>query len=129
MFREFVAPYLREMTIKIHRLGGKVLFHSCGNIHALIPDLIEVGIDILDPIQPVGPEMAPERLNAEFGGRLCFHGGIDMQKLLPLGTPDQVNAAARHYCDTLGRKGGYILSPAHLFQPDVPPENVLAMYR
>ncbi len=72
--------------------------------------------------------MSPQRLKAEFGRRLSFHGGIDMQRLLPLGTPAEVADTARHYCEVLGAGGGYILSPAHLFQPDVPPENVLAVY-
>jgi len=129
MFREFVAPCLRQMCDRIHDLGGKVLFHSCGAVAGFIPELIEAGVDILDPIQPTDPEMAPERLKARFGDRLCFHGGIDMQRLLPRGTPEEVTAEARRYCDVLGAGGGYILSPAHLFQPDVPPENVLAMYR
>lgn len=128
MFREFVAPYIREMVACIHGLGGKVLYHSCGAIRTFIPDLIQLEIDILDPIQPTDPTMAPEQLHAEFGGRICFHGGIDMQRLLPQGTPAQVRAEARRYCETLGSNGGYILAPAHLFQPDVPPENILAMY-
>jgi len=129
MFREFVAPYLKEMIDCIHGLGARVLFHSCGAIRLFIPELIALGVDVLDPIQPVGAEMAPERLDAEFGGRLTFHGGIDMQHLLPQGTPNQIQAEVRRYCKTLGRNGGYILGPAHLFQPDVPPENVLAVYR
>jgi uroporphyrinogen decarboxylase len=129
MFREFVAPYLREMVDCIHGLGGKVLFHSCGLIRPLIPELIQLGIDVLDPIQPVGPEMSPEHLKAEFGDRLSFHGGIDMQHLLPFGTTEEVRAEVHRYCDVLGRDGGYILGPAHLFQPDVPPENILAVYQ
>ncbi len=128
MFRQFVAPYLKEMCDCIHALGGKVLYHSCGLIRTFIPDLIDLGIDLLDPIQPVGPEMAPERLKAEFGQQLCFHGGIDMQRLLPLGTVEEVRATVDRYCEVLGRSGGYVLGPAHLFQPDVPPENILAMY-
>ena len=128
MFREFVAPYIKEMADCIHGLGGKVLYHSCGAIGPLIPDLIELGVDVLDPIQPIGPEMAPERLKADFGDRLCFHGGIDMQQLLPHGSPAEVRAEVRRYCESLGRGGGYILGPAHLFQPDVPPENILAVY-
>jgi len=129
MFHEFVAPYLREMIDCIHSLGGRVLYHSCGLIAGLIPDLIALGIDVLDPIQPVGPAMQPERLKADFGGQVSFHGGIDMQRLLPQGSPAEVEAAVRRYCGTLGRDGGYILGPAHLFQPDVPPENILAVYR
>jgi uroporphyrinogen decarboxylase len=128
MFRQFVAPYVGEMSRLIHQLGGRVLFHSCGAIGPFIPDLIELGVDVLDPIQPASPEMAPECLKAKYGDRLCFHGGIDMQKLLPFGTPDQVQAEAQRYCEILGQGGGYILGPAHLFQPDVPPENVLAVY-
>lgn len=128
MFREFVAPYLREMIDWIHHLGGKVLFHSCGSIASFIPELIALGVDILDPIQPAGPTMTPEYLHEHFAGRICFHGGIDMQRLLPFGTPDEVRKEVRRYCEILGGDGGYILAPAHLFQPDVPPENILAMY-
>lgn len=128
MFREFVAPYLKEMIDCIHGLGGKVVYHSCGAVRAFIPDLIALGIDVLDPIQPVGPDMSPERLQADFGGKIVFHGGIDMQRLLPHGSPEEVRAEVRRYCETLGRNGGYILAPAHLFQPDVPPENIFAVY-
>jgi uroporphyrinogen decarboxylase len=129
MFRRFVAPYLKEMIDLIHGLDGKVIYHSCGAMWPFIPDLIGLGIDVLDPIQPVGPAMAPQRLKADFGGRLAFHGGIDMQRLLPHGSPQEVRAEVRRYCETLGRGGGYILGPAHLFQPDVPPENILAVYQ
>jgi uroporphyrinogen decarboxylase len=72
--------------------------------------------------------MQPESLQAEFGGRIAFHGGIDMQELLPRSAPEEISAQAGRYCRTLGGHGGYILAPAHLFQPDVPPENVLALY-
>ena len=129
MFAEFVAPYLREMIIRIHELGACVLFHTCGVITPFVPELIRLGVDVLDPIQPVGAEMRPESLKASFGEQLCFHGGIDMQHLLPHGTPAQVAAETRRYCEVLGRNGGYILGPAHLFQPDVPPENIFALYQ
>lgn len=129
MFREFVAPYLKEMVERIHSLGGRAMFHSCGMVRPFIPDLIELGVDVLDPIQPTGPEMQPEGLKRDFGGRLTFHGGMDMQNLLPHATPAQVEAEARRYCELAGARGGYILAPAHLFQPDVPPENILAVYR
>jgi uroporphyrinogen decarboxylase len=129
MFREFVAPYLKTMVDRIHHLGGRVLFHSCGAIRPFIPDLVGLGVDVLDPIQPVGPSMEPGSLKAEFGDRLSFHGGIDMQRVLPAGSTAEVAAEVRRYCEVLGAGGGYILAPAHLFQPDVPPENVLAFYR
>ena len=85
-------------------------------------------MDVLDPLQPVNEAMSPESLQASFGGRVVFHGGIDMQGVLPHGTPPEVRAEVRRYCETLGSEGGYILAPTHLFQPDVPPENILAMY-
>jgi uroporphyrinogen decarboxylase len=129
MFRAFVAPYLKEMIDRIHSLGARVLYHSCGAIQSFIPELIGLGVDILDPIQPVGPEMAPERLKADFGARLSFHGGLDMQQLLPRGAPAEVEAQVQRYCEVLGAGGGYILAPAHLFQPEVPPENIRAFYR
>jgi uroporphyrinogen decarboxylase len=129
MFRQFVAPYLQEMVERIHRLGGRAMFHSCGMVRPFIPDLIGLGVDVLDPIQPTGPEMEPAGLKRDFGDRLSFHGGLDMQNLLPRATPAQVEAKARHYCEVAGAGGGYILGPAHLFQPDVPPENILALYR
>ncbi|MBI5385491.1 MAG: hypothetical protein HZA90_12500 [Verrucomicrobia bacterium] len=129
MFRQFVAPYLKEMIDRIHSLGGLALYHSCGLIRPFIPDLIALGVDVLDPIQPTGPAMQPETLKREFGGQLSFHGGIDMQNLLPKATPAQVEAEVRRYCEVLGAEGGYILGPAHLFQPDVPPENICAVYR
>lgn len=129
MFREFVAPYIREMIERIHHLGGQAMFHSCGMVRPFIPDLIKLGVDVLDPIQPTGPEMGPEGLKRDFGKQLTFHGGMDMQDLLPRATPAQVEAEAQRYCEVAGAGGGYILGPAHLFQPDVPPENVLAVYR
>ena len=127
MFEEFVAPYLKEMIDRIHALGGLVLYHSCGQIHDFIPALLRLGIDILDPLQPAGPEMAPERLEEEFGGKVAFHGGIDIQGVLPRGRPEDVRAEVRRYCAAF-ESGGYILGPSHFFQPDIPPENILAVY-
>jgi uroporphyrinogen decarboxylase len=129
MFRRFVAPYVKEMIERIHGLGGRAMYHSCGMVRPFIPDLIELGVDVLDPIQPTGPEMRPEGLKRDFGDRLSFHGGMDMQDLLPHATPAQVEAEAQRYCEVAGAGGGYILGPAHLFQPDVPPDNILAVYR
>ena len=128
MFREFVAPYLKEMIERIHALNGQVLFHCCGSIRVFIPDLIQLGVDVLDPIQLTGPDMAPERLKADFGDRLSFHGGVDIKAVAVRDTGTGPNEA-RRYCETLGRGGGYILGPSHLFQPEVPPENVRAVYR
>jgi len=128
MFRRFVAPALQTMCDLIHSFGAKAMFHSCGNMAAFIPDLIALGVDVLDPIQPCAPEMQPARLSAAFGDRLCFHGGIDVQRLLPSGSPAEVREAVERECRLLGVGGGYILGPAHLFQPDTPPANIQAFY-
>jgi len=126
MFGEFVAPYLREMAELIHGLGAKLMFHSCGDVYSFIPQIIACGADILDPIQPAGADMSPESLSA-FAGRVCFHGGIDVQRIMPRGTPDEVRAEVRRYARLLGP--GYIACPAHLFQPDTPAENIAAFYQ
>ncbi len=128
LFDEFIAPYLIEIVNAIHDLGAFVMYHSCGMVLPFIERLIEIGIDILDPIQPVAPEMSPRNLKDNFGDQLCFHGGIDVQKLLSQGIPEDVKKEIKYYLDTFGKEGGYICSPSHLFQPDIPPENILAFY-
>ncbi len=128
MFNDFIAPYLQELTDHIHNLGAYAMFHTCGMIFSFIERFIEIGIDILDPIQPIGENMRPENLAKCFENRICFHGGIDAQKLLPFGTAEDVKREVNHYVKVLGKHGGYICCPAHLFQPDIPPANILAFY-
>ena len=125
MFGEFVAPYLGELVAWVHHLGSRVLFHSCGDVSVFIPDLIRLGVDVLDPIQPANERMAPRRL-ARYGSDLCFHGGIDTQTVLATGTPAQVRARVRQNDAVFG--SGYIVAPTHLFQPDAPAENIIAVY-
>lgn len=127
MFEEFVVPYLKELVDLVHSFGAAVLFHSCGMILPFISRLIEIGVDIVDPIQPTGMEMSPENLASQFGGRICFHGGIDMQRLLPLGSAQEVAGEVKRYVKQLSP--GYIVGPAHYFQPDVPVRNITALYR
>ena len=104
------------------------MFHSCGMISPFIERFIEIGIDILDPMQPVTESMKPENLAKSFKNRICFHGGIDVQNLLPFCTPKEVQKEVKHYTDIFGKNGGYICCPSHLFQPDIPPENIFAFY-
>lgn len=105
----------------------KLMLHSDGAIRPFIPDIIECGVDILDPIQPHCEGMELYSLKCDFGDRLVFHGAIDTQKVLPFGTPEQVEAETIRCIDALGRGGGYILAPVHNVQADVPPENLIAM--
>jgi uroporphyrinogen decarboxylase len=129
MFDEFVRPYLKEITDHIHNLGAKIFYHSCGMIYPFIPKFIELGIDVLDPIQPSNELMSPENLGKSYGGKICFHGGIDVQKVLPYFTPEQVKTEVKRYHSNLGKKGGYICCSTHFLQPDNSPENIFAMYQ
>lgn len=127
MFRTFIKPRLQKLIDMTHSHGVKFLFHSCGAILPLIEDLIEIGVDILDPLQAAAAGMDPEVLKDKYGSRLCLHGGICTQYLLPTGTPDEVRAEVRRRVKILGTGGGYILAPCHVLQTDVPTENILAM--
>ena len=105
----------------------KIAYHSCGNIIAIIPDLIEIGLDILNPIQPRA--MDPAYLKRQFGKNLTFWGGVDEQKILPFGTPEDVEAEVRQRISQLNGNGGYILGPSHNMQYDTSVDNVLAFYK
>ena len=125
---QFIAPRLRRLVEMAHSHGVPVMFHSCGAVVPLIDRLIEVGIDILDPVQVTARGMNPELLKENFGSRICFHGSIDTQHLLPHGTPDQVRANVLEMLDILSPGGGFILAPSHILQTDVPTANILALY-
>jgi len=128
-FREFYRPHLERFIDLAHRFGIKVFHHDDGGIRPLIPDLVEMGIDILNPLQWTCPGMELEGLKRDFGRHLCFHGGVDNQHILPFGTPEEVRAEVRHCIDVLSGDGtGYILAPCHNIQPNTPVENIIAMY-
>ncbi len=128
MWADFFFDNLKRLTALAHGHGLKVMMHSCGAVSALIPLLIEVGVDILDPIQVTARGMVPAELKTRFGGQLVFHGGIDTQQVLPSGTRDDVARHVRDTVATLGRDGGYIFAPSQLLGPDIPVENILEMY-
>jgi uroporphyrinogen decarboxylase len=127
-FRTFFKNPMETLIELGKKYNLKIMLHSDGNIRELIPEFIDMGIDILNPIQNVGPDMDPGALKREFGHELCFHGGIDTQTVLPHLTGEEVKNEVREKVEILGRGGGYILSPTHMFQLDVPLENVLEMY-
>jgi len=105
----------------------QIMLHSCGSVRRFIPDLIEAGIRILDPVQPLAAEMDSAGLKKDFGDRLTFHGGVDIQKVLPFGTPEEVAAEVQRCVAGFGAGGGYILCPSHNIQADTPPANIVAM--
>jgi len=128
ILREFFLPYMKRMMDLAHQAGAKVATHSDGSIRAIIPDLIEMGMDILDPVQWRCKGMEREALKRDFGGRLVFHGGMDNQYTLPFGTVEEVVAEVRDNIHILGAGGGYVLGPCHNIQVVGPPENVVACY-
>ncbi len=130
LYREMIKPLHRQLFAEIKaRTSAKIFMHTCGGVRPFIEDLIEIGLDVLNPIQPHAAGMESAALKRDFGARLSFHGGIDEQHTLPRGTPEEVKAQAQRVLETLSPGGGYILAPAHNLQPDTPPENIVAMYR
>lgn len=127
-FDRFFRPRLQKFFDLAHEFGTKAMLHSCGSTRLLQPKLIEMGLDILDAVQPEPVGMDPEELKQEFGDRLTYCGMISTQQTLPRGTAEQCRAEARHRIDVIGRDGGYIFAPAHCIQPDTPIENILAIY-
>ncbi|MGQ9629724.1 MAG: uroporphyrinogen decarboxylase family protein [bacterium] len=128
MWRRFFAPGLGKFIGLAKKYGIKVMHHSCGSIRPIIPDLIEMGLDILNPIQPGTTGMDPVELKREFGRYICFHGGVSIQRNLPFGTPEDVRAEVRELMRSLAPGGGFIICTAHNIQPDTPVENVLALF-
>jgi uroporphyrinogen decarboxylase len=130
LYRKLIKPRHRQLISFIkENTKAKVLFHTDGGIYPFIEDLIEIGVDILNPIQVSAPDMDPDRLKKEFGNQLCFWGGIDTQKILPHGTVKDVKGEVKRITDILAPGGGYILASVHNLQPDVPPENICTMYK
>jgi uroporphyrinogen decarboxylase len=128
MWRSFFKPHYRRLFAEIHRWEMDVVFHSCGNVLDLVEDLIEVGMDVLDPVQPGA--MDQDELVRRFGGQVSFCGGIDLQQLLARGSPRQIADEVRRLIDTLGgaSHGGYIVSPANVLTPEIPLENLEALF-
>ncbi len=127
MWREHVKPRMAKFCDLIHAHGAKVRYHCCGSPYAILTDLVEIGVDILHPVQPLATDMDPFRLKEEFGDRLTFHGAIDTQQLLPHGSVEEVRREGRRMIDVVGKNGGYVLAGSHSIQGDVPLDNVVAM--
>ena len=129
-FRELWLPHYRRMNDWIHQhTTWKIFKHSCGAIIPILPGLIEAGFDIINPVQINAKDMDSRRLKEEFGSRLTFWGGgVDTQKILPFGTPDEIRRHVEEQCEILGRDGGFVFNAVHNIQANVPVENVVAMF-
>jgi len=129
MYHEFVKPR-QERIIRFikERTNAKVYWHSCGAVSSLINDFIEIGIDILNPVQVSAKGMDPAGLKKKYGDRIVFWGGIDSQNVLPYGSPEDVRNAVKNLIKSAAPGGGLVVSAVHNIQADVPEENVLALF-
>jgi uroporphyrinogen decarboxylase len=128
-FDQLLKPRLRRVFDLLKSSGLKVLYHTCGNVWSLIDEFIELGVDALNPVQVSAGEMGnTAELKRRWGDRLTFWGGIDTQRVMSSGTPDDVRAEVRRRINDLARAGGYVLATVHDIQAEVPPENVCAMF-
>lgn len=128
MFRDYFFPTIKSLCDVSTCHGVKFIHHSCGAIFKLIPDLLEAGISVLDPIQVTAKGMDIVLLKEEFGSRLVFHGGLDTQYLMPKASVEEVRAATQRTIEVLGANGGYFFSPSHRFQADTKTENIVVAY-
>ncbi len=124
-WEEMIRPGEQEEYELIHAYGRHVWVHSCGNVTRIVPALIDMGVQVLNPVQPEAMDLAG--LKRDFGTRLAFWGGISTQRTLPYGSPEQVRQESRQVRDLLGAGGGYVFAPAQELQADVPPANVAAL--
>lgn len=128
MFRELVKPYFQERISYTKKFTkAKFLHHSCGSVYKLMEDLIDSGVDILNPIQPKAADMQPEKIKQAFGSRMVFHGGIDTQELLPFASQQEIEETVHKTIEIMNKDGGYIFAAAHNIQPDVNPQSLTVM--
>ena len=124
----FKALHARIIQAVRSHSRAKIIFHICGSAFPFIPDLIDLGVDAINPVQTTAAGMEPERLKREFGRDIAFWGGVDTQKILPFGSRQQVADEVRRKVEVLGRGGGYVFAPCHNIQAGTPAENIVAMY-
>jgi uroporphyrinogen decarboxylase len=127
-WRRCLRPGFADLVRVGKEAGALVMHHSCGSIRPIIGDMIDAGLDILNPVQPEAADMEPAELKREFGDRLTFHGSVSIQRTLPFGTPDEVRAEVAERVRLLATGGGFVLCTAHNIQADVPLENILALF-
>jgi len=128
MWEQFIKPYHARLNAVIHEFGVKVVYHTDGAVMEAVDGLIDMGIDVLQALQFDAAGMDPVALKENFGDRLCFQGGVSVQKTLPFGTVEDVRRETADRIAVLGKGGGYIMGPSHEIQAGTPPENIVAMF-
>lgn len=127
-FKEFFLPWYKKIFELAKKYNLITYFHVCGNANEIISDLINIGVDILDPVQTSAKDMQLDKLRKKFGNNICFHGGIDVQNLIPFGKPGDIKNYIDKISDLFGSSGGLILGPSHDITIDSPLKNILAIY-
>ena len=124
-WRRLIKPHLAKLYDRVHAAGRATLSHCCGSVIDIMPDLIEIGLDVIESVQPEA--MDPYELKREYGKDMVFWGGLGSQSVIPFGTPEQIRSEVRRLCAEMGRGGGYILGPAKGLQPETSTENAAAV--
>jgi len=127
-WRRFFRTGFRAYIEQAHRFGLKVMHHTCGSVQYLMKEFIDAGLDILQSVQPGAHDMDLAALKREYGRDISFHGSVDIQETLPLGTPDDVEREVKTRMDAAKAGGGFIISTSHNIQPDTPTENIVALF-
>ncbi|HDM78181.1 MAG TPA: hypothetical protein ENG51_17230 [Deltaproteobacteria bacterium] len=131
VYKKYIKPRHEKLLSFLHKKApsARIFFHTCGSVYDLLPDLIEVGVDILNPVQVSAAKMDTKVLKREFGDRLVFWGGgVDTQYVLPQGSPQEVREEVKRRIEDLAPGGGFVFATVHNIQADVPPENIMAMW-
>ena len=130
MYRDIYKPFHKVVNEWIYKnTPWKIFYHTCGSIVSLLDDLVETGVDVLNPVQCSAAGMNPTLLKEKYGERLVFWGGgVDTQKTLPFGTPEEVRKEVAERCRIFGKKGGFVFNAIHNIQPKTPTENIIAMF-
>ncbi len=126
-WRRYVKPQVARLYARTHQAGKYALTHCCGSIGEIIPDLIEVGLDVLESVQPEARDMSPYDLKRRYGSGITFWGGLGSQSIVPFGTPTEIRAEVSRLCAEMSRGGGYILTTAKSLQPETPTVNAAAV--
>ena len=126
-WRRFIKPRLARLYARVHRDGRHTLSHCCGSVVSIMPDIVEIGLDVLESVQPEAAGMNPYALKREYGGDITFWGGLGSQSTIPFGAPAEIKAEIARLCREMGQGGGYVLGPSKGLQPETPTLNAAAV--
>ena len=129
LYRKYIKPCHHRIFQEIRKYTeAKICVHTCGSVYAFLDDFVDLGVDVINPVQTSARDMDPQRLKDKYGAALSFHGGIDTQQFLPRATPEEVKEEVRRMIRILGKGGGYLITSCHSIQPDVSPQNIVALF-